>query len=307
MSLDTLTIQCPAKINLALSVGPPSPEDGLHPICSWMVAVDFYDTLTLTRAADGRNSFEISWSDDAPRPQSVDWPLTSDLAFSGHAHLQAHVGRELPVNVEMKKRIPAGAGLGGGSSDAAGMLLGLNRLFALGLDDTQLGMLALHLGSDVVFMVLAGMFGNSAIVSGIGDQIELVESGSVIDIVLIFPPVSCSTADVYRAYDATASHPTVDGQRVRVMSQADSLLNDAPFNDLTEAAFTVQPTLRAIRDQIHEATGMPVHLSGSGSAMFIVVPNREQGAAISQRITKQTGLESICVQSPPGKAASACL
>lgn len=300
MPLDMLNILCPAKINLVLSVGPPRVEDGLHEICSWMVAVGACDQVVIARSTDGLSSFDIRWDVNSPLPQTVDWPLSSDLAFRAHRLMQEHVGYALPVKVKVHKTLPAGAGLGGGSSDAAGMLSGLNQLFSLGLKDEELIQLGLRLGSDVGFMVWTMLGKGPAIVSGTGDRIEPAPDGKrMICLVMILPPVQCATAAVYQAFDGITHEPSLDEQRVRSLAGVWPVVKDVPFNDLTEAAFTVQPTLREIRDRVQEAAGMPVHLSGSGAAMFIVVPSSDEGMVLSQTITDRTGLAAIWALSYP--------
>ncbi len=285
---------------MALSVGEPREEDGLHSICSWMVAVGACDQVNITRRADGQNSFDIGWDDDSPLSQTVDWPLSSDLAFRAHQLMQDHVGYALPVQVRVRKTLPAGAGLGGGSSDAAGMLKGLNDLFSLKLQEQELIRLGLRLGSDVGFMVWTMLGKGPAIVSGIGDRIEPApDNSNMICLVLILPPVQCATATVYQAFDRINHEPDIDEQRVRSLAGTWPVANDALFNDLTEAAFTVQPSLRKLRDQVQDAIGMPVHLSGSGAAMFIVVPSSDEGITISQTIQQRTGLTTVWAMSYP--------
>jgi len=301
MSHDTLTLQCPAKVNLALSVGPARIEDGLHPICSWMVTVDFGDTLKLTRPTCKDSSYEIRIADDAPSTQQIDWPIESDLAFRAHGLIQKHISEDLPINMELIKRVPTGAGLGGGSSDAAGMLVGLNRLFSLELNDEQLIQLGLQLGSDVAFTVWARLKKRSAIVSGIGGHIEPAPEGeNMIDLALILPPARCGTSEVYRKFDRITHKPEVNEPRVRSLASVWPLASDGPFNDLTEAAFEVQPSLREMRDQVREATGLPVHLSGSGSAMFVVVTDADEGKRLTQAIRSQAGLSAIYAGSQSG-------
>lgn len=299
MPRDSLTLSCPAKVNLALSVGAPRPEDGLHPICSWMVTVGFSDTLKLTRSASGDSSYEILIAEDAPSAQRIDWPLESDLAFRAHGLVQQHVGRDLPVHMELTKRIPSGAGLGGGSSDAAGMLAGLNDLFELGLDDESLIQLGLRLGSDVGFMVAAQLGARSAIVGGIGEQIEPARQPGVLHLALIFPPHRCGTAEVYRCFDTIKQSPQVDPDRVRALAQTNPLPADSAFNDLTEAAHEVVPALRGIHRELCAATGKPVHLSGSGAAMFVVAQSVDEAEVIVSRITEQTGLPAIATHTLP--------
>ena len=296
MPSDSLTVSCPAKVNLALSVGAPRPKDGLHPICSWMVAVAFGDTLKLTRSTSGDSSYEILIADDAPCAQRIDWPLESDLAFRAHGLLQQHVGRDLPIHMELKKRIPSGAGLGGGSSDAAGMLVGLNGLFELRLDAEALIQLGLRLGSDVGFMVAAQLGTRSAIVGGIGELITWARRPDVLHLALIFPPHRCGTAEVYRCFDRIVQAPLVDPERVGTLADSHPLLADEPFNDLTEAAYEVVPALRDIYRDLCAATGKPVHLSGSGAAMFILAQSAEDAEAIVACIKGRTGLPAVTTQ-----------
>lgn len=301
MSRDRLTVSCPAKVNLALSVGAPRPEDGLHPISSWMVAVGFGDTLNLTRSTSPDSSYEVLIADDAPSPQRIDWPIESDLAFRAHGLLQQHVGQDLPIQMELTKRIPSGAGLGGGSSDAAGMLMGLNNLFSLGLGDDELIRLGTRLGSDVGFGVWTKLDKGPAIVSGTGTRIEPVALDYPrVPIVLILPPVHCVTREVYRAFDRITDRPSVDEDRVRALLNIRPVDSRTLFNDLTEAAFAVHPGLGEIRDRIRDMAGLPVHLSGSGSAMFMVVDGTDSAIGLSETIKVKTGFASTWALSFPG-------
>ena len=151
---DSLAITAYAKLNLALSVGPPVPPRGYHPIASWFVCIGLSDTLRLTRLQPGSPSrHTIRWAPGAPRPTPIDWPVERDLAVRAHRLLEHHTGRPLPVDMTVDKRIPVGAGLGGGSSDAAAALRALNTLFSLGLPADQLRALASHLGSDIPFFI----------------------------------------------------------------------------------------------------------------------------------------------------------
>ena len=111
-----LTLPSPAKLNLALAVGPPRP-DGLHPICSWMTTIDLADELTITRLPPDRLSrYAILWHAEARRPREIDWSITKDLAVRAHLALERHCERALPLQMKLEKRIPLGSGLGGGSS-----------------------------------------------------------------------------------------------------------------------------------------------------------------------------------------------
>lgn len=241
----SITVEAPAKLNLALAVSPPvmeaGPRRGWHEIASWFAPIDLADTLTLTRLDDDSLShYAIHWADarserPAPKPTPIDWSITKDLAVRAHLLLEREAGRALPVRLRLEKRIPVGGGLGGGSSDAAAALRGVNALFELGLSPQRLRDLSRDLGSDVAFFLgadealqPAGAVSNPsprrgedvdaphrqergslapAFVSGFGDRIERTRpvrsaNGDSAHVVLIFPDFGCATPAVYKAFDA---------------------------------------------------------------------------------------------------------
>ncbi len=264
-----------AKINLALAVGPPE-VDGMHPIASWMVPTDLADDLTVTRLEPDRLSlYGIHWAEDAPhRSTPIDWPITSDLAVRAHRTLESHVGRALPVMLRLEKRIPVGAGLGGGSADAAAMLLAVRELHDLDVDDATLRTLAAELGSDVPFFLQTlddGDLGpRPAIVEGLGDRIEPAAEPDLA-LVLVAPAFGCGTGAVYRAFDGLPSVP-LRATDVRALAANPAIGPDSPFNDLAPAAELVEPRLRTLRDAIERMAGTRPHVTGSGSGLFLVCP-----------------------------------
>jgi 4-diphosphocytidyl-2-C-methyl-D-erythritol kinase len=264
---------CHAKINLALGVGPPDESrQGMHPIASWMHAVGLADEVAIEpRQAGAGSTFDIEWAPDAPRPTPIDWPIERDLAARAHALLERHVGRPLDVRVTITKRIPVGAGLGGGSADAAGALLALVEAFDLNLDVGSLRALSAELGSDIAFFIDDASPTRPALVTGFADRIERI-SPRTDPVILIIPHVSCPTGEVYRAYDALGPSP-LDEQRVRaIVAYART---DALFNDLAAAAEQVQPHIREVRAVASRALDAPVHVTGSGSAMFAFGAERQ--------------------------------
>ncbi len=285
-----LTLACPAKVNLSLAVGPPRPGDGYHPIASWMIAVDFADTLSIRPRDAGTSTFSITFADDAPVGQEVDWPLEKDLTFKAHALLEGEVGRALPVDATIRKRIPAGAGLGGGSADAAGMLVGLNRVLKLGVTDERLRTLGAGLGCDVAFAVAALQGQTAAVVTGLGERLEPVDP-QPIRLVLVFPPFGCPTGPVYRAFDHGEAPAGPDEERVRRRSL------DGLFNDLTEPAMLAVPALRAAHAAVAAAADRPAHLTGSGSTLFTLPGPDEDAAQLADRIADRTGFAAVAARS----------
>ena len=296
-----ITLSCPAKVNLVLSVGPPN-EKCMHPLVSWMAAVDFSDTLSLSGAQNDKSEFDIQAAANGQPgdPQvEVDWPLESDLVFRAHALLQEHVGTSLPVNIKLRKRIPACAGLGGGSSNAAATLVAINRWFDLGLTDPTLVTLGQQLGSDVGFSVGAMLGQVSALVTGVGEQIEPLPLAQPIQLVLIFPAAACATKKVYAAFDERHQHSPsilIDPQRVRALASSLPLSPDAPWNDLADPAFAVAPELVAVSDRVQRLLDHPVHVTGSGSTLYLIAPSHTVAADWANEVVKQTGLPAVATQ-----------
>jgi len=215
----TVTLFAPAKLTLSLRVTGVR-DDGMHLIDAEMVTLDFGDTLELSPGSDV--SYQGAWEGDGDGTDLVSRAL-------------ALVGEQRAVRVH--KNIPPGAGLGGGSSDAAAILA------AAGVDDP---VLAASLGADVAFC----LDGGRAQVRGIG---ELIEPLPFVErtVTLLTPPLHCSTPEVYRAWDALGGPQGENG------------------NDLELAALVVQPAMAEWRDRLSTHSGKQARLAGSGSTWFV--------------------------------------
>jgi len=296
----TIVVPAPAKVNLALAVGAPSPaHGGMHPISSWMITVDLNDDLTLTRLEDDAPSmYAILWAPDARRTSTIDWSITKDLAVRAHLAVQAHVGRELPIKLKLEKRIPVGGGLGGGSSNAAAMLRGVNDLFELDLGAETLAQIGATLGSDVPFLVRGG----SALVEGLGERLEHHESVPELNLVLVLPGAACPTGPVYGAFDRLRPGAVLDAARVRSLACALLRTNSrldasAPFNDLAAPAFEIAPSLADDAEEITALIERPVHVSGSGSTLFFVCNSRVEAEVLAEAVTQRLALPAVAVRS----------
>ncbi len=280
----TITRSAHAKVNLALAVDRAIQDGdraGMHPIASWMAPIDLADRLETTELPEDRFSrYAILWADDAPqRSSEIDWSVRDDLAVRAHLLMEREVGRTLPVQMKLEKRVPVGAGLGGGSSDAAAMLLAVNELFALNMGENKLVKLAAELGSDVPFFLRArGDAGGHAIVTGLGNELETVPAVAG-DLVLILPEFGCPTGRVYHAFDERFDDPEVSGGAgsdhefreglVRELAGLGRLDHDELFNDLALPAERVEPRVGAVRGEVSRLIGVTPHVTGSGSAMFL--------------------------------------
>jgi 4-diphosphocytidyl-2-C-methyl-D-erythritol kinase len=241
-----VVLSAPAKVTLSLRIVGVRP-DGYHLIDAEMVSVDLADTLELTPAAPGGTTVEAI--DAAPGEElgsaagieaergggGVGVSATPAGADNLVARALTAVGRSAAVRLH--KRIPPGAGLGGGSSDAAAVLRWA------GVTDPSV---AVGIGADVPFCVVGGR----AQVRGVGEVIEPLEH-EPLELTLATPPFGCSTPAVYAAWDRLGG-PTGAGP-----------------NDLEAAALVVEPRLARWRDALGEATGEEPVLAGSGSTWFV--------------------------------------
>ncbi len=292
---DSIGVLAPAKLNLALSVGPPD-DDGMHPICTWMVTVDLCDELVVTRlAADRVSRYAILWHPEAQRRCDIDWSTTRDLAVRAHLALEQHVNRRLPVQMKLQKRIPVGGGLGGGSSDAAAMLRAANELFELGLSDDELGEIAFGLGSDVPFFVRGG----SAIVEGFGERIETHDEIRPLHAVIVFPEATCPTSHVYAMYDEIGPRPLRPDAVRSLAAGPGALRTDAVFNDLAAAAVRLRPELQDPSAGVSRLAECPAQVAGSGSSLFVLCDDEMQASRLADAVTQRLDLPAVAVRSAP--------
>lgn len=271
-------LTAPAKINLALSVGPPG-ADGFHSLATLFQALAFGDTVELARAEDSH--WERTWAADAPRPSPIDWPLERDLAHRAHAALEARVGRPLPTRVRLLKRVPTGAGLGGGSADAAAMLAGLNRLHGLGLDwQADLLPLAAGLGSDCAFAFAALAGQPLALGTGRGERLQpLTQPPPFGWFAIAFPAAHCPTPAVYAAFDRLGRFGSADIAACLAVAAG----TVQPFNDLEAAAARVSPEVGHLLAR-WRAEGFQALLCGSGACVAVPCADRDEATAAADVI-----------------------
>jgi 4-diphosphocytidyl-2-C-methyl-D-erythritol kinase len=276
-----------AKVNLALWVGAVG-ADGMHPICSWMVGLDLCDELTLHRLEPGGLSrYAILWHEEALQKSEINWPIKNDLAVRAHLALQAHVGRALPLQMKLEKRIPVGGGLGGGSSDAAATLRGLNLLFDLNVSRETLAAIGAEIGSDIPFFINGG----SALVEGLGERVTYKALKAPIYLAVFFPAVSCHTGQVYQKFDELPENATCPQQ---IYDMIDSPIDPkAMFNDLTAAACCVAPILEQHIEKITALANRPTAVSGSGSTLFVICDDLMHAEAIVAAVNQELGLPGL--------------
>jgi 4-diphosphocytidyl-2-C-methyl-D-erythritol kinase len=275
--MDGVLARAPAKINLMLRVGGRRP-DGYHDVVSLMARVDVADTLTLAPAA--RTVV------DCPGLEGGDTLVTRAL----QAFTDAVAPGVAPdgFHAVVVKRIPAGAGLGGGSSDAAAALRAANRLCGEPLSSADLHALAATIGSDVPFFLGPP----SAIARGRGELVEPGPALPPVGVVLAFPGRPLATRDVYEAYQPVMANvePAADAIPSRIGSLVE--LADLVANDLAPVAEELEPACRELRLALTARGAAAASVTGSGSAVFGLFADLAAAADASARLPGATWAEA---------------
>jgi 4-diphosphocytidyl-2-C-methyl-D-erythritol kinase len=250
----------PAKINLFLHVTGLR-NDGYHELDMLMCAVSLYDTITLDPDSD---EYSITCSNsDIPADDS-------NLAMRAARLFGCRMGGLRGVSIHLEKRIPAGAGLGGGSSNAATVLTGLNRYFNQRFSTSELLSMAEEIGSDVPFFIE----GRPARVGGRGERLDFVENILSYHVVILHPGIPVSTASVYKKlnFGLTKSEKAINSPLLN-KGLVDPIKH--LYNDLETPAFSLCAEISGLKDvlTIHGAEG--VLMSGSGSSVFGLYSNSE--------------------------------
>jgi len=282
-------IQCPAKINLFLEVTGKRP-DGYHRLATLFAKINVYDVLdmNLTSGLGGPELHVLDEAGTAPLPVGAD-NLVLRAAKLFFDAFDVKVG----VQITLKKRIPIGAGLGGGSSDAAGTLMGLGKL--LGLDAggaayrSQLLEIARCLGADVPFFLSPHPF---CLGRGIGDRLSPARvAGPLPYLILVYPGVSTNTAESYRKL-TLPSRKDVLTRLAQLDKLTEALLRGDPviewerwlFNRLEESPVPAEPFVRGARDILRKLGLLGVRMSGSGSSVFGFASSYEEATRVLKRI-----------------------
>lgn len=278
----SIKIKAPAKINLGLQVLGRRP-DGYHDICSVMQQLSLSDTILLEpRCGEG---WQFFCSEPLLR--------TNDNLVCRAAELLAgRAGRDcLPgVKITLYKSIPAGAGLGGGSSDAAAALQGLNRFWELDLSPAELLEAGALLGSDVPYCLQGG----TALVRGRGEKLQALPPLPFHWVVLALPlDMHLSTAQVYRALErAHLGGPSLEPLIGALESRSREMLRDwfsaGSTNTLEAVARSGQPRLGALKEQFYHLGLHPV-MSGSGPSYFVLCDNLISARATARALLQERG------------------
>lgn len=269
-----LKVRAPAKINLTLEVLGKRP-DGFHNIRSVIQAIDLCDSL----------GFNLS-DDIEVKSANPDFVATKSLISSAAALLRQAKGCSEGVTIEVEKRIPFASGLGGDSSDAAAVLLGLNQLWPTELKPAQLLGLATRLGSDVAFFLQGG----TALVEGRGEKVAPLPSLPQSWVVLLIPPLSIREGKTRKLYSRLKPNHYSDGQITDSMVLGLTRGEVEPsmlFNTFENVAYKFFPKLKVYKEHFLKLGAESVHLAGSGPTLFSLLDDRSKAEDLYQRCQDQ--------------------
>jgi 4-diphosphocytidyl-2-C-methyl-D-erythritol kinase len=250
-----------------------------------MVPVSLYDDIEIRRL----NAFDKKDHSKGPRIEvTCDHPSVpsgkQNLVYQAACAFLQKLRLDARLRIHIRKRIPVGAGLGGGSSDAAATLLGLNRLFKPGLSNRSLKKLAISIGADVPFFLAR----SPARARGIGERLTVLKRFPALWLVILYPGFGVSTAWVYRNY-----HPTLTkaGVNTSIIFSLRSCKKIAAMmvNDLETVTMRRYPVIGLLKEELAHHGAVGVLMSGSGSSVFGLFENKRKAQRAYRRLQKKGG------------------
>jgi len=276
----------PAKINLRLEILSKR-EDGYHEIETIFHKISIFDEISLEATSGHKITLTVN---DPAVPSDK-----TNLVYKAASLLFKSIGINPGIKIDLKKKIPSGAGLGGGSSNAAVTLTGLNNLLNLKLSKQELTEIALRLGADVPFFLTDS---TTAYASGIGEKIKSIETFDKMWFLVIFPGFTVSTAWAYNSFNKynlltkTTNNNIINNYTMDINTVKSSL-----YNDFESVVNKRHPEVTLIKEQLLKTGAQGALLSGSGSSVFGIYPDEESVQKASSRIKSRSKQKIFIAQS----------
>jgi 4-diphosphocytidyl-2-C-methyl-D-erythritol kinase len=282
----------PAKLNLFLEVLARR-DDGFHEIQSLIVPINLFDRLSFREDSRGQLNLNCQWarglekrgrmrtSTQSPLREWETLPEGNDnIAVRAVDLLRRRAGITAGASLQLIKRIPMAAGLGGGSSDAAAALLAANRAWKLDWPADRLGQLAAEIGNDVPFFFGA----RPALCEGRGERIRRVTGIGRLDFVVVCPPEGLATADVYRQCRPAATPRSAEALIAALRTGDHRKLGGLMMNRLQPTAEQLSPAVRTVRDELEKCDCPAAQMSGSGTACFGICRHARHANHVASRM-----------------------
>ena len=293
---DGLLVRAPAKINLSLLVAGKRP-DGYHELETIMAKINWYDEILIEPGR--KKGIELICKGPYEVPEGEDnlvYKAAKLILETGEQGIRVSGKQGTGMRITLTKNIPAGTGLGSGSSDAAGTLMGINRFLKLGLSKKKLAGLAVQLGSDIAFF----FGGPMSFCTGKGEKVQKLPK-SEFRVFLVVPDVSVSTKRVYENYrhDSAEYEHFSKEISVYIRKKKIDLVCELWANMLQESCFELNTKLRELKKEIERIGIRPLCLSGSGSSMYCVIDkgNEEKIVTYQNKLARDFGCKSMILNS----------
>ena len=290
MRSNGVVARVPAKVNLQLSVGPLG-DDGFHEVTTVFQAISLFDDVTVATAAEN-SGLVISVTGETAKGVPAD---SSNLAIKAAELMIKEYELPSDLSIKLKKEIPVAGGMAGGSADAAGVIVGLDSLFELGLSRDEMELLGSKIGSDVPFSICGGV----AIGSGRGDQITPALAKGNYNWVLALSGQGLATPSVYQECDRlreglSISAPVVSEQIMQALRAGDAkALGKALTNELQPAACSLRPALRLVLDVGIDYGALGGIVSGSGPTVAFLVSNDDDAMDLTVALSSSGVVSSV--------------
>ena len=280
----------PAKVNLQLAVGPLG-NDGFHEVTTVFQAISLFDDVTVATAPENNGiSIQITGQTSTGVPSD-----NSNLAVKAATLMIKKYDLPNDLNIKLKKEIPVAGGMAGGSADAAGVIVGLDSLFELGLSRDEMEMVGSKIGADVPFSICGGV----AIGTGRGDQITPALFKGSYNWVLALSGQGLATPSVYAECDRlreglSISTPVVSEQLMQALRAGDAkALGKSLSNDLQPAACSLRPALRLVLDVGIDYGALGGIVSGSGPTVAFLVKDDEHAMDLTVALSSSGVISSV--------------
>jgi 4-diphosphocytidyl-2-C-methyl-D-erythritol kinase len=252
-----MKIKAYAKINLFLEITGKR-KDGYHNIETVMQEIDLYDELEIKKIKEKEIIVKVLGGS----PQGKD-----NLIYKAAKLMQDTYKINCGAYIKLKKNIPMGAGLGGGSSDAACVMKSLNKIWNINVSKTELAKLGKKIGADVPFF----FYGGACLAKGIGEKLQILKGNKGLILVLVYPKVNISTKQVYSSFKLTKHI-----KKCRILSLYEEInakkWREFLFNRLEIPAFDISQKIKNIKDTLLSYPVLGALMSGSGSSVYAIVP-----------------------------------
>ena len=267
--MDIITLQAPAKINLGLDVLKRLPN-GYHALRMIMQTLTLFDEVTIEKRGDYSDIVLDTLGNTIPGLCSSE----DNIVYKAAALLKKEYQISDGIHITLRKRIPAAAGMAGGSTDCAATLRGINTLFGLNLSVDQLCAHGVKLGADVPYCILQG----TALSEGIGEKLTPLPACPPYYIVLVKPDIDVSTKYVYEhlTLDETTSHPDIDGMASAIRDGNSLGILSRLGNVLETVTQTGYPIIAELKSFLLEHGAAGALMSGSGPTVFALFEEKEK-------------------------------